>query len=417
MTDNYTFLAKRFYLLFFLIVFPSLVPASTRCGLDALLTNKFTTFKGKRVALICNQTSRTLRGEFAPDIFLKQRGFSLVAIFMPEHGLNGSRKAGMKSDTTEDYRGIRVYSLYGTTRKPTKVMLRGVDAIVFDLQDIGVRSYTYLSTMILAMESAAENKIEFIVLDRPNPLGGERIEGNILDTTLRSFVGQVPIPYIHGMTLGELAKMAKGERWFRNAEKLKLTVIPMQGWSRTATWDKTSLEWKATSPNIPTFESAVGCAMFGAIGELGELSVGVNSDQPFLRLGSRLVSRDELFDAVKTSLSNELTITQEDFTVSYGDSVKTYNGIRISLPKNISAVSDLYSGEFKLFSTLLRDTIFAKAFDSVPFSSKRMFEKVTGTSILLRAFQAGSDVGTIIHSWKQDELTFRTRRKKYLLYQ
>src|SRR5207253_1630447 len=159
----------------------------------------------------------------------------------------------------------------------------------FDIQDIGVRPYTYLSTMIYAMEAAAENGIEFIVLDRPNPLSGQRIEGNILDTAFRSFVGVAPIPYLHGMTVGELAKMAKGEKWFHHAEKLHLSVIKMTGWKRAMYWNETGLKWIAPSPNIPTFENAIGCAMFGAIGELGILSIGIGSDLPFLRLGSKLV--------------------------------------------------------------------------------------------------------------------------------
>ena len=387
----------------------------TKTGLDVLSTSKTSILTSKRIGLICNQTSQTNDGKFGPDILIKNK-LKLVTLFSPEHGFSGIRKAGTTSDTATSYRGIPVYSLYGTTRKPTKKMLRGIDVLVFDIQDIGVRPYTYLSTMILAMEAAAEAKIEFVVLDRPNPLGGERIEGNILDTTLRSFVGQVPIPYIHGMTLGELAKMAVGERWFRSAAKLKLTVIAMPDWKRIMTWRETGLDWTAPSPNIPTFESAVGAAMFGAIGELGVLSVGVGSDSPFLRLGSRLVSSELLLDVTKQSISTELSVRAEDFTVPYADSQKTYHGVAITLPKDIRSIKSLYQAQFKIFSALLKDTNFVKAYSAVVFSSKRMFEKVTGTTALLKAFQTATSPDSVISVWKKDESRFRTLRKKYLLY-
>ena len=157
--------------------------------------------------------------------------------------------------------------------------------------------------------------------------------------------------------------------------------------------------------------------MFGAIGELGVLSVGVHSDKPFLRLGSRLVSSEALNVIAKKTLPSDLVLVEEDFTVPYEDSEKTYNGIRITLPKDISKVADLYSGEFELLSLLLKDTTFAKAFDAVPFASKRMFEKVTGTKKLLNALRAGSSTSHVIESWKQDAASFRIHRKKYLLYQ
>ncbi len=331
----------------------------------------------KRIGLICNQTSRTHDGKFGPDVCLRKK-LKLVGLFSPEHGFSGVRKAGATSDTATTYNNIPIFSLYGSTRKPTKKMLRGIDILVFDIQDIGVRPYTYLSTMILAMEAAAEAKIEFVVLDRPNPLGGERIEGNILDTTLRSFVGQVAIPYIHGMTLGEIAKMAVGERWFKTAAKLKLTVIAMTDWKRTMTWHETGLDWTPPSPNIPTFESAVGAAMFGAIGELGVLSVGIGSDTPFLRLGSRLVSREMLFDATKKSLSAELSVRAEDYTVPYADSQKTYHGVALTLPKDINTIKSLYQAQFKIFSALLKDTNFSKSYTAVVFHRNGCLKRLPG---------------------------------------
>jgi uncharacterized protein YbbC (DUF1343 family) len=241
-------------------------------------------------------------------------------------------------------------------------MLKGIDALVFDIQDIGVRPYTYLSTMIYAMEAAVENKIEFIVLDRPNPLSGDRIEGNILDSSLRSFVGAVPVPYLHGMTLGELAQMAKGEKWFHGAGKLKLTVVTMKKWDRTMYWNETGLNWISPSPNIPTFESAVGCAMFGAVGELGILSVGIGSDLPFLRIGSKLVQPEVLEEAVLSSLPQGVSAKREDYIVPFGDSSKTFYGMKIILSKNVKEVDELYGPEFRVFKKLLTDSVFSKSY-------------------------------------------------------
>jgi len=418
--------------LFFLTcVFFSVANCQVLTGLDELVANKYSQLKGKKVGFIANKTSVTSSGEFAPSLFTKQKVCKLVALFSPEHGFLGERKAGVKSDVEEKYEGVPVYSLYGTTRKPTKKMLSGITTLVFDIQDIGLRPYTYLSTMIYTMEAAAENNIEFVVLDRPNPLSGERIEGNIIDTSLISFVGVIPIPYLHGMTLGELAQMAKGERWFRGAEKLKLSVINMSGWKRKMYWSETGLKWIPPSPNIPTSESAVGCAMLGAIGELGNLSVGIGSDLPFQRIGSKLVQPQFLEQAVQSSLPKGILAKREDYTVPFADSSKTFLGMRIELPKNISSVDRLYGFEFSILKKLLADSVFAKSFRALPMSTQKMFEKVTGVHNFAQLFTSDKVTHTLAADgsshitnqvegemayWYMDESFFRTTRKKYLLY-
>ena len=311
---------------------------------------------------------------------------------------------------------IPVYSLYGTTRKPTKAMLKGITTLVFDIQDIGVRPYTYLSTMIYAMEAAAESKIEFIVLDRPNPLSGERVEGNILDTSLRSFVGAVPVPYVHGMTLGELALMAKGEKWFHSAAKLKLTAIQLSGWKRSMYWPETGLKWITTSPNVQSFENSVGAVMLGAVGELGILSIGVGSRDPFMRLGSKLVKPEVLEQAVLSSLPVGITAKREDYSVPFGDSTKTFYGMKLILPLNISEAGELYGPQYIIMEKLLKDSVFLKSFKAWPSKEKAMFEKVTGTKSILKALEHQQSLDPIFVSWKKDILRFRTQRKKYLLY-
>jgi uncharacterized protein YbbC (DUF1343 family) len=386
-------------------------------GLDVLISKNFSELKGKKIGLICNQTSRSTSGLFTPDIFIGQKEFKTLALFSPEHGFNGVRKAGRESDSVETYKDIPVYSLYGSARKPTKKMLAGITALVFDIQDIGVRPYTYLSTMILSMEASAESNIEFIVLDRLNPLGGERIEGNILDTSLKSFVGIVPIPYIHGMTLGELATMAKGERWFKNADKLKLQVIRAEGLTRSVTWDKTELAWTAPSPNIPAFESAIGCAMTGALGELGIISVGIGSDMPFLRLGSRLISGEKMKMILDSCLPDNVKCVSEDFTTPFGDSIKSYYGVRIILPNELKSVVDIYTMQFKFLHALLQsDSNILRSYNATSFSSKRMLDKVTGTTELRRVLGTSGDLDGLFKRWKKDEEAFKLKRKKYLLY-
>ncbi len=387
-----------------------------RTGLDNLVQEHFEILKNKHVGLITNQTGRTRDGQFGADLFAKSKEIKLIALFAPEHGLMGTRQAGVNSDTLEYFDGVPVYSLYGATRKPTRKMLRGIDALVFDIQDGGVRPYTFLSTMIEAMEAAAENKIPFYVLDRPNPLSGERIEGNTLDTSLKSFVGIIPVPYLHGMTLGELAKMAQAKGWFHHAATLKLTVIPMSGWKRSMYWSETGLAWIAPSPNVPHFENAVGLAMLGATGELGILSVGIGSDLPFLRIGSTLMVTNEILRMADSAYGNALTFTSDDFTATTSAGTKTYHGVKTMLPADMDSIPFLYNGQFLMIEAMLHDTAFRTAFDAMPYSENAMFEKVTGEKGIIDTLRRCADFDPIFEHWKQDDDKFRIERKPWLLY-
>ena len=399
-----------------LILISTGVNAQVSTGLDRLVAEHFAQLKGKHLGLITNETGRTRDGKFGADLFAKSKTLKLVALFAPEHGLMGARQAGVNSDTLERFDGVPVYSLYGTTRKPTRKMLNGIDALVFDIQDVGVRPYTFLSTMILAMEATAENKIPFYVLDRPNPLSGERIEGNILDTTLKSFVGMLPVPYLHGMTLGELARMAKAKAWFRHADKLKLIVIPMTGWKRSMYWSETGLTWTAPSPNVPHFENAVGLAMLGATGELGILSVGIGSDMPFLRIGSTLMNSNEILRMSDSAYLHTLPFATDDFTATTSAGTKTYHGVRMSLPSDLKNIKSLYEGQFRMIEQMLHDTAFRAAFDAMPYSVNFMFEKVTGERGLVDSLRRCVGLDPIFERWRKDDDKFRVERKKSLLY-
>src|SRR2546430_561253 len=244
-----------------------LATAQVQLGSDLLAANGFKELQGKRVGLITNPSGINRNGESTIDLLRRAPGVKLVALFGPEHGVNGDVKAGESiAERTDKRTGLPVHSLYGTTRKPTRAMLKGLDALVYDLQDTGVRSYTFISTMGLAMEACAEAGVEFGVLDRPNPLGGERVEGPMVDDRFRSFVGQWNIPYAYGMTCGELAQMINGEARIR--KPCRLTFLPMNGWRRSMVWRDTGLRWTPTSPNVPRGDSPLYYAATGLFGEL-----------------------------------------------------------------------------------------------------------------------------------------------------
>jgi uncharacterized protein YbbC (DUF1343 family) len=404
------------FAIFCLILISTGADAQVMTGLDRLVSDHFAPLKGKHVGLITNQTGRTRDGQFGADLFAKSNAITLVALFAPEHGMMGTRQAGVNSDTQERFDGVPVYSLYGSTRKPTKKMLKGINALVFDIQDVGVRPYTFLSTMLLAMEAAAENKIPFYVLDRPNPLSGERIEGNILDTVLKSFVGMLPIPYLHGMTFGELAKMARAKGWMHGIAKLKLTIVPMTSWKRSMYWNETGLNWTAPSPNVPHFENAVGLAMLGATGELGVLSIGIGSDLPFLRIGSTLMYSNEILRMADSAYSGALPFATDDFTATTSAGTKNYHGVRISIPTDLKDIPSFYEGQFRLMDLMLHDTAFRSAFDAVPYAEHSMFEKVTGERALVDSLRRCADFEPIFQHWSKDAEKFRSERKPYLVY-
>lgn len=224
-----------------------------KLGVEMLLENHLDLLEGKNVGLITNPTGVTQDLKSIVDVLYNHPDINLVSLYGPEHGIRGSAQAGEGVDFYIDpITGLPVYSLYGDTKKPTPEMLEGVDVLLFDIQDVGTRFYTYIYTMALAMEAAAENNIEFVVLDRPNPIGGTKVEGPVLNPDYASFVGKYPIPIRHGMTVGELAKLFNNEYGIG----ADLTVVEMNGWERSMQYDDTPLEWVLPSPNMPTLDTA-----------------------------------------------------------------------------------------------------------------------------------------------------------------
>lgn len=278
-------------------------------GIDVLEQRNFREIQGKRVGLLTHPAGLNRRGVSSITVLNRSPRVNLVALFGPEHGIYGDEEANQPIDDRIDPRtGLPVFSLYGKYRRPTPEMLKQIDVLVIDLQDLGVRSYTYISSMRYAMEACFTHGVEVVILDRPNPLGGKKVDGPNLDPRWMSFVGAFEIPYVHGLTIGELARMSQAKPgWLQVPDSVrrqgKLTVIPMQGWTRDMLWPETGLQWKATSPNIPDLSSVLGYAMTG-LGQMHSgFSHGIGTPYPF-----RLLRHSELEPEALKSLLEERRI-------------------------------------------------------------------------------------------------------------
>jgi uncharacterized protein YbbC (DUF1343 family) len=263
-------------------------------GIDVLEKQAFKALEGKRVGLITNHTGRTRMGNSTVQVLASARNVKLTALFSPEHGFEGKLDISKIGDTKDANTGLKVHSLYGETRKPTKVMLDDIDILVFDIQDIGARFYTYVSTMGEAMQAVAEHGKGFMVLDRPNPINGVDLAGPMLDQGKESFVGFHRLPVRHGMTIGELARLFRQERKL----ELKLTVIPCEGWERKQAWDATGLVWVNPSPNMRSLTQAWLYPGIGLL-ETTNLSVGRGTDTPFEVVGAPWLDGVRLADALR----------------------------------------------------------------------------------------------------------------------
>jgi uncharacterized protein YbbC (DUF1343 family) len=274
-------------------------------GIDVLEKNNFQLLKDKRFGLLTHLAGVNRHGRSTIQILKNARNCQLVALFGPEHGIYGDEAANVPIDNRIDGRtGLPVYSLYGRYRKPSPEMLRGLDALVIDLQDIGVRSYTYISCMRYAMEACFESDVEVIVLDRPNPLGGLKVDGPPMDPEWMSYVGAFQVPYVHGLTIAELARMAKYQSGCLNIDertrkKGRLRIVPMQGWKRSLRWPQTGLRWIPTSPYIQNLSAVLGYAMTGLGAQIGGFSHGIGTPYPFRLLRYQGKSPQEVLHALK----------------------------------------------------------------------------------------------------------------------
>ncbi len=284
----------------FVLCFPpflSSLEAQVKPGIDVLAGQDFELLKGKRVGLVTNPTGldRNLRS----TIDILYENVDLRALYGPEHGVRGDFSAGDHvGDQVDAKTGIPVYSLYGKNRRPAPEVLEGIDVIVYDIQDVGVRSYTFISTMGLVMEAAAEAGKEVVILDRPNPLGGKRVEGPVVEEGYFSFVSQYAIPYVYGLTCGELARLLNEEGMLTGGVSCQLTVVPMEGWTRDMTFDLTGLQWIPTSPHIPQYTTAFYYPATGIIGELEGVMIGIGYTLPFQVLVTENIDAQILCEAM-----------------------------------------------------------------------------------------------------------------------
>ncbi len=380
----------------------STISAAVELGIDVLEQSNYALLRGKRVGLVTNQTSIDSRGNKTRALL--HQHCNLVALYTPEHGLSGTEKAGRYVKSRKDsLTGLPAYSLYGPTRKPTPAMMRGIDVLVFDIQDIGCRSYTYISTMGKCMEAAAENNIEFVVLDRPNPLGGVRIEGPSVEPSWISFVGQFPVPYVHAMTAGELAKMANERGWIHG--HCNLTVVPMRGWSRSMTWNDTGLHWIPTSPNIPYATTPFYYVVTGMVGELNGAETGVGGRAPFEVIAANWVNAPDFTRYLRSLDLSGVIFTEFDHGHVHGSSMH----ISPSTPTNLTGLGIYMLAELNRASG-------SNLFRRSNHSKLDIFFKCYGSASIRSQVERGLSPARIVASWQSNVASFRTARAPYLLY-
>lgn len=386
-----------------------------KLGSEVLAERNFRELAGKRVGLITNPSGVNRRLESTIEVLRRAPGVRLVALFGPEHGIYGDIPAGDKIESRTDARtGLPVHSLYGATRKPTPAMLQGLDVLVYDLQDTGCRSYTFISTLGLAMEACGEAGVEFVVLDRPNPLGGVRVEGPLIEEEkLRSFVSRWDVPYVYGLTCGELARMINERGWIK--ARCKLTVVPLQGWSRQMVWRDTGLPWVPTSPHVPHAESPLYQVATGMLGELGTVSIGVGFTLPFQCIGLPRLDPHALaakLNGHRLPGVRFQPLTYKPYYATFKDEV--IGGVQVHLTEPATApLTAINFYALEALRSLGRD-VFADALAAK--KSFDMFDKVNGTTATRRALQAGTPAAEIVGGWKAGENRFRQERVPYLLY-
>jgi uncharacterized protein YbbC (DUF1343 family) len=386
-----------------------------KLGLEVLLESRLDLLAGERVGLIVNPAAIDSRFKHAADLFHQHPRINLTALFGPQHGIRGETQDNMiEWQTFRDSRtGLPAYSLYGATRKPTPEMLGDVDVLVFDIQDVGTRVYTFIYTMALAMEAARENGKRFIVLDRPNPIGGVEIEGNILAPGFASFVGMFPIPMRHGMTIGELARIANGEFGI----DCELEVVKMEGWQREMYFDDIGLPWVMPSPNIPTVDTAVvypGSVMI----EGTSVSEGRGTTRPFEIIGAPYIDPYELIAELKKDNLCGLSFRPLHFQPTFHKFAgELCGGIQIHVTDRdafkpvitgaaiISAIRRLYHDRFEW-----KQPPYEYVYDKLPF------DVINGGARLREQIETGESVAEIEESWRDGLKDFAERRKRYLLY-
>ena len=395
--------------------------AVVKPGVEVLRERGFSGLEGRRVGLVTNPSGVDRYLKSTIDILFEAPEVNLVALYGPEHGVRGDVYAGDKiADSRDEATGLPVYSLYGSTRKPTPEMLEGIDVMVYDIQDVGARSYTFISTLGLVMEACAAKDIEVMVLDRPNPLGGNKIEGCYVEQPFNSFVSQYRIPYVYGLTVGELAVLIneeglnRGQKGDQDPVKCRLTVVPMEGWTRDMLYEDTGLPWVLPSPNIPFKESPMYYASSGIMGELyGFMNIGIGYTLPFQIFGALWLDPDKLKERLESyelpgisfrtiwykpyfgSLAGKLVKGLQFFFTDYEKARLTDTQFYV-----MQAVAELYPDK--------------KSFEVA--NGIGLFDKVCGTDYVRKEFVKRYKVADVIEYWRKDEEEFREMSRQYHIY-
>jgi uncharacterized protein YbbC (DUF1343 family) len=391
-------------------------PPKVLTGLEVLKARNFDILQGKRIGLITNPTGVDASMRSTIDVLFRAPGVKLVALFGPEHGIRGDVFAGENvGDSTDPVTKLPVYSLYGKTHRPTAEMLKGIDALVYDLQDNGCRSYTYVGTMGRCMLSAAENNKEFIVLDRPNPLGGRRIEGNMNEKPFQSSVNYWAVPYVYGLTCGELAQMANAEGMLEGGKKCKLIVMPMKGWTRDMTYDQTGLQWVMASPHQPEADSAMYYVTTGIMGELGVINEGVGYTLPFHMFAASWINETAFADRLNAlKLKGVLfrPMVYKPYYTAYKD--QQLHGVQLY-------VTDPAAVNLTAMQFIMMDVHSRMYPDKNPFTLCKpqrhdMFDKVCGSDKVRAMFTKRMSYADIRDFLNKDVESFRAKAAKYYLY-
>lgn len=375
-------------------------------GIEVLLKEEKNVLSGKKVGLITNPTGIDSKLTSIVDLLHDDPDINLTALFGPEHGVRGDAQAGASVEYYIDEKtGLSVYSLYGKTKKPTPEMLKDVEVLVFDIQDVGTRYYTYIYTMAYAMEAAKENDIPFIVLDRPNPQGGESVDGPVLEPEFSSFVGLYPIPLKHGMTVGELATLFNKE--FKIGADLK--VIKMKGWKRDMDYDDTGLPFVLPSPNMPTVSTTFVYPATGLI-EGTNVSEGRGTTKPFELIGAPYINSDELAGKLNALRLPGVKFRAASFTPTFSKHAgKLSHGVEVYITDReefkavptglhiIKTIQDLYPGDFE-------------------FLAANNFNLLIGNGWIMSRIKEGSTVNEILKEYQVKQDAFKKVRKNYLLY-
>jgi len=387
-----------------------------RIGADRLLREASELIHGKQVGVLTNHTGRLSDGQSVIDALANSGLCKLRALYGPEHGIDGDTPDGKVVEHAQHPRyGIQVYSLYGKTHKPTPEMLEGVDVVVCDIQDVGARFYTFISTVALAMEAAAEQGIPFVILDRPNPIRGLSFDGPVRIPSLRSFVGWMPIPVTHGLTIGELARLWNDEGWLANGVKAPLQVVEMEGWQRSLWYDETGLSWTPPSPNMPSLETAVIypglCFVEGT-----SISEGRGTLSPFQLIGAPWANPEKILKELSAFKTPGVTFSAAQFapieipgTASQPKFEDTVcNGIRLTVVDR-NVVKPLHLGVAVL-------SAFKRAHPAETVFRNRRFDILTGNKSVRQQLERGCHPDEICEGWAEELRSFGDIRSKYLMY-